>query len=603
MLPEEIIGKPIPLIENTRGNERQVQQEALDILKSIQQHVVVVCIAGRYRTGKSYLMNRLASKKTGFPLGSTIQSKTKGIWMMCVHHPKRENTTLVLLDTEGLGDVEKGDQKNDDWIFILAILLSSTLVYNSVGTIDNDAIQKLHYVTELSKRIKTKAADGEDKDDSINFVGFFPSFVWALRDFSLELELNGENITADKYLENSLVIKQENAADSNVPRECIRKFFPKRKCFVFESPGTSKLLKKIESIPDSELEPDFVQQSNEFSEHIFDTAKIKEIKEGIPLTGSLFGALVNKYVEVIRSGKMLVVENAVKELAKIENEAAEQAAFSYYKENIAKIPLPTDTAEGLSVLHGKWEKEALGMFNKRSFEDENGQHQIQLGKSILDHYESVCRKNEEASRSRCQALIKELSEDMKKKQSGGYYMKPGGYELFKKDKEDIEKQYRDKPGKGIQADIILKDFLEDTERTGKAVLVADNTLTEKQKQFEEEQARRKASEQQEQVIQEQKKQLEQMVKDQIRSHQEHVDQMLKKAEEEKKNFIAEKEKIIAHHQKERERLLKEKNDEMARKLEEQNKKVKQQKQEFPLACAIMKMVGDIVSAGLNTRRY
>lgn len=88
---------------------------------------------------------------------------------------------------------------------------------------------------------------------------------------------------------------------------------------------------------------------------------------------------MNKYVEVIRSGKMLVVENAVKELAKIENEAAEQAAFTYYKENIAEIPLPTDTAEGLSVLHGKWEKEALGMFNKRSFEDENGQHQIKLG--------------------------------------------------------------------------------------------------------------------------------------------------------------------------------------------------------------------------------
>lgn len=63
-------------------------------------------------------------------------------------------------------------------------------------------------MTELSKRIKTKAADGEDKDDSINFVGFFPSFVWAVRDFSLELELNGEKITADKYLENSLVIKQ-----------------------------------------------------------------------------------------------------------------------------------------------------------------------------------------------------------------------------------------------------------------------------------------------------------------------------------------------------------------------------------------------------------
>jgi len=43
----------------------------------------------------------------GFPLGSTVQSKTKGIWMWCVPHPSKSEHILVLLDTEGLGDVEK----------------------------------------------------------------------------------------------------------------------------------------------------------------------------------------------------------------------------------------------------------------------------------------------------------------------------------------------------------------------------------------------------------------------------------------------------------------------------------------------------------------
>uniref|UniRef100_A0A4W5K0A8 GB1/RHD3-type G domain-containing protein n=1 Tax=Hucho hucho TaxID=62062 RepID=A0A4W5K0A8_9TELE len=65
--------------------------------------------------------------------------------MWCVPHPEKTDHTLVLLDTEGLGDVEKGDSKNDAWIFSLAILLSSTLVYNSRGTIDNDAVEKLQY--------------------------------------------------------------------------------------------------------------------------------------------------------------------------------------------------------------------------------------------------------------------------------------------------------------------------------------------------------------------------------------------------------------------------------------------------------------------------
>jgi hypothetical protein len=43
----------------------------------------------------------------GFALGDTIESKTKGIWAWCKIHPTLSNTVLLLLDTEGLGDVEK----------------------------------------------------------------------------------------------------------------------------------------------------------------------------------------------------------------------------------------------------------------------------------------------------------------------------------------------------------------------------------------------------------------------------------------------------------------------------------------------------------------
>ncbi|KAI4590778.1 hypothetical protein MJG53_001827 [Ovis ammon polii x Ovis aries] len=62
-------------------------------------------------------MNKLAGKKKGFSLGSTLQSHTKGIWMWCVLHPEKPDRTLVLLDTEGLGDVEKAklDKKQDDF--------------------------------------------------------------------------------------------------------------------------------------------------------------------------------------------------------------------------------------------------------------------------------------------------------------------------------------------------------------------------------------------------------------------------------------------------------------------------------------------------------
>lgn len=101
---------PICLVENS-NEQLSVNQEALQILDQISQPVVVVAIVGLYRTGKSYLMNRLVGQNHGFPLGSTVQSETKGIWMWCVPHPSKTDCTLVLLDTEGLGDVGKVRQR------------------------------------------------------------------------------------------------------------------------------------------------------------------------------------------------------------------------------------------------------------------------------------------------------------------------------------------------------------------------------------------------------------------------------------------------------------------------------------------------------------
>ena len=55
---------PICLVEN-RNNQLLVNHTALKILEQISQPVVVVAIAGLYRTGKSYLMNRLAGQNHG----------------------------------------------------------------------------------------------------------------------------------------------------------------------------------------------------------------------------------------------------------------------------------------------------------------------------------------------------------------------------------------------------------------------------------------------------------------------------------------------------------------------------------------------------------
>ena len=60
-------------------------------------------------------------------------------------------------------------------------------------------------MTELSQLIRAKSSSKFDGvDDSAKFVSFFPDFIWALRDFTLEMKINGHFITEDEYLEDAL---------------------------------------------------------------------------------------------------------------------------------------------------------------------------------------------------------------------------------------------------------------------------------------------------------------------------------------------------------------------------------------------------------------
>ncbi|XP_070261645.1 guanylate-binding protein 6-like [Myotis yumanensis] len=374
---------PICLVEN-QNNQLTVNPTALEILDKISQPVVVVAIAGLYRTGKSYLMNRLAGQNHGFPLGSTVRSETKGIWMWWVPHPSKLNHTLVLLDTEGLGDVEKGDSKNDSWIFALAVLLSSMFIYNRMIQINHHALEQLHYVTELTKLIRAKSSPSSgEAGDSAELVSFFPDFVWVVRDFMLELKLDVRTITEDEYLEHALKLapgENPQIQHSNMPREYIKKFFPKRKCFVFDRPTNDKnLLQHMEGVSENQLECSFQVQSKNFCDYIFTAAKTKILREGIIVTGNRLGTLAKTYVDTIKSGAVPCLENAVITLAECENSAAMQKAADHCSQQMAKrVSFPTDTLQELLDLHAGCEKEAIAIFMENSFKDDNQVFQKKL---------------------------------------------------------------------------------------------------------------------------------------------------------------------------------------------------------------------------------
>ncbi|OXB52071.1 hypothetical protein ASZ78_000002, partial [Callipepla squamata] len=506
---------PAPLcLVNNKDGVLSLDPTALAELQKVAQPLVVVAIAGPYRTGKSFLMNRLAQKHTGFLLGPTVQAQTKGIWMWCLPHPRRPGVTLVLLDTEGLGDPSKGDSHNDAWIFTLALLLSSTLVYNSMGTIDQKALEHLEYpagiraddlgnvvllsgaglVTRLSELIRVRDGDTdsngstetEDEAEDTEFIRFFPGFVWVVRDFTLELRVGERPISEDEYLEQALQLKHGHGRKVQIyngTRQCLRNYFPTRKCFVLPPPLGTEEHGRLEELPETALAPRFLQQAAKFCDYVLGSTWPKVLPDGGALTGRALCMLLHSYVEAINSGRLPCLEGAAAAMMANENAAAVTAALEAYARGMRGLPLPTEPAQ-LSAWHGEHLREALAVFQHHSFRDRDQEYQRRLMEQICTEYSRLQEENEAASQRHCRALLAELARQLDTELARGTYAQPGGYHAYEAERQQLLEAYWDAEGKGPKAEEVLDEFLVGRRAEAEAVLKADNALSEAEKQLE-----------------------------------------------------------------------------------------------------------------------
>ncbi len=148
----------------------------------------------------------LLNKSTGFSVGPSINPCTKGLWMWST--PLRSfsdnSMPIMIIDTEGFGAFDE-DHNHDVRIFTLSILLSSFFIYNSVGSIDENSIQSLSFVINLSKHISMKMKSenklNNETSDVEELSNIFPQFLWVLRDFSLQLvNEQGEEISSKVFI-------------------------------------------------------------------------------------------------------------------------------------------------------------------------------------------------------------------------------------------------------------------------------------------------------------------------------------------------------------------------------------------------------------------
>lgn len=253
----------------------------------------------------------------------------------------------------GLGSID-ASATHDARIFSLACLLSSLLIYNSMGTIDETALDRLSLVTHLTSHIHARARPGQrgakggrgaEAERPEELAPFLPAFVWVLRDFALQLrDEHGAEITEREYLERALRDvpgTDERAQSKNAVRRAIRGFFPERDCVVLVRPvNDERLLQSVGCVPWRELREEFRRKVSELRARVLQRTPAKTL-EGVQLNGAAFAALVQSYVETLNRGAVPVIADTWASLVQLAGARALDHAMAEYAA-AARRELPAD---------------------------------------------------------------------------------------------------------------------------------------------------------------------------------------------------------------------------------------------------------------------
>ena len=377
-----------------------------DVIKSFKGEFGVISVAGLYRTGKSYLINRmLLNRQKGFTVGPTVNPCTKGLWIWSKpiygESTKGKRLPILLIDTEGFGALNT-DTNHDVRIFTLAILLSSYFLYNSIGGIDETAIQNLSFVINLSKFIRLKSKDTETDPEELS--NFFPSFLWVCRDFSLQLiDDNGENISPKEYLEKVLEGTKNIQDPKNKIRRLIKAYFKDRDCYTMIRPLTNEnKLQSLEDLPTEQLRPEFSEQIIGLKKKVLGRIKPKSLN-GKPLNGEMFLNYIKSIIEALNSGGIPNIENTWISMCKVESynafEEAEKVYDDYLKENM------DNTDDPLEVIHKEAKTQAIEHFNKKALGDIAEEYLKQLKSKIKEKYSYYLKIKDEENRSKITRVL------------------------------------------------------------------------------------------------------------------------------------------------------------------------------------------------------
>lgn len=382
------------------------------MFRNIQSSFGVISIAGMCRTGKSYLLNKMllnrAKESKGFVVGKTVNACTKGLWIyskpIIGKNEKGETIPVFIVDTEGFGSIEE-DINHDIRIFALSVLLSSCFIYNSIGSIDENSIESLSFVANLTDFMQMNAES--------EAVSLFPKFLWILRDFSLQLQDETSQITAKEYLENIL-----NSDKNSQIKQKIKNYFVDRDCYPIVRPVTDeKDLQNLDEIPDEKLRTEFIEQVITLRKRILNQCPPK-LFHNREINGEQFITVIKSYLEMLNCGNIPNIESIWVSLSKSETykaiEAAEKEYDKVFKDNILKNGFKYFPYEDLQRTHKEAKEGSYSVFKAKSIGDGKFIEELtqEMKKKIKERFAYFKNLNDEEIKNELYKFLKKRFENI-----------------------------------------------------------------------------------------------------------------------------------------------------------------------------------------------
>jgi hypothetical protein len=242
--PDEVFSSykrmPVQLIRFNDDGSLEMHEEGISLLRQVPGKIAVVGVCGPSNTGKSCLLNLLMhGKGEGFRVSYSQADSTQGIWIWGEPIRTKEHH-ILFLDCQGTKDINEA-QINDCKLYAIMAIMTSALIFNSKGAIDNEVVKQLAVLAFFSEIIDFGTGFNDSEQEIAERIAAeTPRFVWLLRDFNLAIvDDDGNTMSAKAYMENVMGMKSFMSQDGEKLSKISQAFmniFKERECFLLPRP-------------------------------------------------------------------------------------------------------------------------------------------------------------------------------------------------------------------------------------------------------------------------------------------------------------------------------------------------------------------------------